>query len=181
MTELKAGFGISAITPKVGAELAGYSNRAGPSTGIHDDLHSRALVVEGDDSIWALSANEICFLSQLTVDRIRERVAERTPIPESNVFLSTVHTHSGPFDDNPQEWEQPLPDLVGDAIEPGSYMDELGRDVIVPAGACELADRTQTDNLDPQLDALLTGVKSSSETQKDFRLFQNQPNPFKKF
>jgi neutral ceramidase len=117
MTELKAGFGISTITPKVGAELAGYSNRAGPSTGIHDDLHSRALVVEGDDSIWALSANEICFLSQLTVTRIRERVAERTPIPESNVFISTVHTHSGPYDDNPEEWEQPLADLVGDAIE----------------------------------------------------------------
>ncbi len=116
MAELKAGFGILTITPKVGSEMAGYSNRQGLSTGVHDDLHSRALVVEGDDSIWALSANEICFFTEPTVAQIREQVAARTPIPAGNVFLCTVHTHSGPYDNHPEDWERPLADLVAEAI-----------------------------------------------------------------
>ena len=85
MSELKVGFGVSSITPKVGAELMGYSNRSGPSVGVHDNLHSRALVVEGEDSIWALSANELCWISQPVVALIREKVAERTPIPQRRV------------------------------------------------------------------------------------------------
>jgi len=116
MSTLRAGFGISTITPKVGCEMAGYSNRPGPSTGVHDDLHSRALVVEGGDSIWALSANELCFFTEPTVALIREQVAERTPIPAGNVFLCTVHTHSGPYDSHPEDWERPLAELVAEAI-----------------------------------------------------------------
>lgn len=116
MTELKAGFGVSLITPKVGAELVGYSNRPSPSVGVHDNLHSRALVVQGEDSIWALSANEICWISQPVVALIREKVAERTPIPESHVLICTVHTHSGPSDDHAEDWERSLADLVADAI-----------------------------------------------------------------
>lgn len=116
LTDLKAGFGSSIITPKVGSEMAGYSNRTGPSTGVHDDLHSRALVVEGGDSIWALSANEICFFTEPTIVQIREQVVERTSIPASSVFICTVHTHSGPYDNHPEDWEQPLADLVAEAI-----------------------------------------------------------------
>jgi len=116
MAELRAGFGISTITPRVGCDLAGYSNRQGPSTGVHDDLHSRALVVESDGVIWALSANEICFLTEPTVAQIREQVALRTSIPASHVFLCAVHTHSGPYDNHPEDWDRPLADLVADAI-----------------------------------------------------------------
>jgi len=116
MSELKAGFGTSTITPKVGCEMAGYSNRPGPSIGVHDDLHSRALVVEGDGRIWALSANELCFLTEPTVAQVREQVAARTSIPASNVFICTVHTHSGPYDSHPEDWERPLADLIAEAI-----------------------------------------------------------------
>lgn len=116
MCELKAGFGTSTITPKIGCEMVGYNNRPGPSTGVHDDLHSRALVVEGGDSVWALSANELCFLSECTVSQIRRQVAERTSIPPSNIFLCTVHTHSGPYDNHPEDWERSLADLVVEAI-----------------------------------------------------------------
>jgi neutral ceramidase len=116
MTQVKAGFGTTTITPKVGSAMAGYGKREGVSTGVHDDLHSRALVVEGDDAIWALSANEICYFSEATVAQIREQVAARTAIPAANVLVCTVHTHSGPYDYTPQDWERPLVDLVADAI-----------------------------------------------------------------
>jgi len=111
MDNLKAGFGISTLTPKVGCELVGYSNRPGPSTGVHDDLYSRALVVEHNDTIWALCASELCFLTAPTVAQIRQRVAEQAPIPPEHIHLCTVHTHSGPGD-----WDTPLPDLIAEAI-----------------------------------------------------------------
>ena len=116
MVDIKAGFGISTITPKVGSEMAGYGNRQGPSNGVHDNLHSRALVMEGGGCIWALSANEICFFSEATVAQIREQVATRTSIPRNNVFLCTVHTHSGPYDNHLKDWDRPLVDLVAEAI-----------------------------------------------------------------
>jgi len=116
MTELKAGFGVSLITPKVGAELVGYSNRLGLSTGVHDKLHSRALVMEGDGRIWALSSNELCWIGSPVVASVRKKVAERTSIPENNIFISTVHTHSGPSDDHAEDWDRSLTDLVADAI-----------------------------------------------------------------
>ncbi|NLE46551.1 MAG: hypothetical protein GX620_17685 [Chloroflexi bacterium] len=115
MTEARAGFGVSSITPRVGAELAGYRYHR-PSAGVHDELHSRALVMEGDGSIWALSTNELCWIGSSAVALIRKKVAERTPIPESNIFVCAVHTHSGPRDDNAEDWDRPLADLVADAI-----------------------------------------------------------------
>ena len=67
---------------------------------------------------------------------------------------------------------------VRDAVEPGSYEDVLGRDTIVPAAACELADRTQTNNLNTQLNNLITSVDYATDLPKSFILYQNQPNPF---
>jgi neutral ceramidase len=116
MSEIQAGFGVSNITPKVGSAMAGYGSRQGVSTSVHDELKSRALVVEGESTIWALSANEICFFSEQTVAQIREKVAARTPIPAANILICTVHTHSGPYDNHPEDWDRPVVDLVADAI-----------------------------------------------------------------
>ncbi len=67
---------------------------------------------------------------------------------------------------------------IRNAVEPGSFEDELGRDNNVAAGACELADRTQTNNLIPQLDEI-TNVRSFPVAEiSDFKPFQNYPNPF---
>jgi hypothetical protein len=67
---------------------------------------------------------------------------------------------------------------VRDAVEPGSYEDVLGRDTIVPAAACELADRTQTNNLSTQLSDPITSAEYAVGLPERFELFQNQPNPF---
>jgi len=116
MARIQAGLGLSNITPRVGCQMAGYSARQGVSTGVHDELHSRALVVEGEGGIWALSTNELCFVSAFTVAQVREKVAARTAIPSSNILVCTVHTHSGPYDHYPEDWDRPLADLIADAI-----------------------------------------------------------------
>jgi len=67
---------------------------------------------------------------------------------------------------------------IRNAVEPGSFESELGRETIVPAGACELADRTFTNNLAPQLDDVITEVTTVNNMPVGFRLEQNYPNPF---
>ncbi len=67
---------------------------------------------------------------------------------------------------------------VRTAVEPGNYMDTLGKRTNVPAGACELADRTYWDDLSPQIDSPITSVKSSlTSSDKEIRLVCH-PNPF---
>jgi neutral ceramidase len=116
LASITAGFGLSVITPRQGSAMVGYANRMGPSVGVHDDLHSRALVVDGGDTVWALSANELCELTARTVAAVRERVAAQVPIPPKHIHLCTVHTHSGPYDCHPQDWDRPLSDLIAQAI-----------------------------------------------------------------
>jgi neutral ceramidase len=113
---LRAGFGKSVITPKVGARLVGYANRTSPSTGVHDDLHARALVVEANGKVCALCAVELCYLRETQVSAVRQIVEKRTGVPRSQIFLCAVHTHSGPDDQNATEWEKPLPELIADAV-----------------------------------------------------------------
>jgi hypothetical protein len=113
---LKAGFGKSVITPRVGARLMGYSNRTSPSTGVHDDLHARALAVEANGQSWALCAVELCYIREPQVAAVRAIVENRTSFPGDRVFICAVHTHSGPDDLDSEAWEGPLPELIAEAV-----------------------------------------------------------------
>jgi len=113
---LKAGFGKSVITPKVGTRLVGYANRTALSTGVHDDLHARALVVESAGSSWAICAAELCYLRESQVRRVREIVQSRTELPSDQILLCAVHSHSAPDDRDALSWHKPLADLIADAI-----------------------------------------------------------------
>jgi hypothetical protein len=67
---------------------------------------------------------------------------------------------------------------IQNAVEPGNAQKLFGKVTIATAGACELADRVKTDNLELQLHEILTDVKMHPILSKDFILFQNYPNPF---
>ena len=119
MMHFRAGFGRADITPKIGCRLMGYGNRASGSTGIHDHLLARALVVETDGGRWALVSCEFCYLNVASVQEIRSAVQQRTGIAPTNVFLAATHTHSGPSDRDADNWPRPLAELVADAVEAG--------------------------------------------------------------
>ena len=46
LTDLRVGIADVDITPRVGTPLAGYSSRAGQSTGVHDRLRATAVVFD---------------------------------------------------------------------------------------------------------------------------------------
>ena len=116
MADIKAGVGRAVITPRVGAELIGYFNRPGGSTGIHDDLNARAVVLDDNEMAIALCSVELCWLDGSHVRAIRAATASRCALKPENIFVFTTHTHAGPAAQNAADWDTPLAELVADAI-----------------------------------------------------------------
>jgi hypothetical protein len=96
LVHIKAGVGRTVITPRVGAALVGYFNRPGPSTGIHDDLNARVVVLDDGDTAIALCSVELCWLAGANVQAIRAAAADRCGLTPENIFVFATHTHSGP-------------------------------------------------------------------------------------
>ena len=94
---LQAGAAKVCITPPIGVELWGqgvYLERRAED--IHDDLFSRALVLDDGATRIALSANDLGGISEQIVAQARELIARDTSIPADHVIISTTHTHNGP-------------------------------------------------------------------------------------
>jgi len=94
--KINVGMAETIITPPVGAPMAGYA-RKGVSTGVHDDLYARSLVIEsGDGTSVVLMTLGLVNLGERFMDEIRKAVNEQTGIPVENIVVSCTHTHSGP-------------------------------------------------------------------------------------
>jgi neutral ceramidase len=93
---LKAGFAKRAISPPVGAPLAGFAARQGVCQGVHDELFARALVLENAQSAVALISLDLLAVASDFVERARQAVAARIPIEPSAILISSTHTHAGP-------------------------------------------------------------------------------------
>jgi neutral ceramidase len=114
----QAGFAkIEISSPAVvGAQLMGYSNRAGGATGIHDPLFVRALVLDHDGERVALCGVDLTGVSEDVVRPARERIAQVAGIAPGNVFISATHTHSGPNDDDEGCWPDGLDAKIAEAV-----------------------------------------------------------------
>jgi len=91
-----AGFSRVCISPPVGAPLAGYAARKGVSTGIHDDLYVRALVLDNESTTLAVVSVEVLALPSPFVARVRAAIRECTGIRPECVMIAATHTHAGP-------------------------------------------------------------------------------------
>lgn len=85
---IRAGAASVDITPRPGLLLAGFAARTKPSTGMHDPLTARAIVVE-DTAIVVL---DVIGLHEDMAARIRQRCC----LPEDNVIVAATHTHGAP-------------------------------------------------------------------------------------
>lgn len=97
--QIKVGVAETVITPAnpVGVRMAGYDRGVNTSTGVHDDLYARSLVVESKEGISsAMITVAVVNMSEAVMDQIRTGVNKETGIPFKNVIVSSTHTHSGP-------------------------------------------------------------------------------------
>ncbi len=91
-SKLKAGAAETIITPPMGAPTLGTIQR---STGVHDDLYARALVLnDGKQRVAILSLDLIGMDFELS-DEIRDAIHARTGI--ATTLVHCTHNHSGPF------------------------------------------------------------------------------------
>ena len=97
--KIKVGVAETVITPTnpIGVRMAGYDRGTNTSTGVHDDLFARSLVIQGDDGTSsAMITVAVVNMSESVMDQIRNGVNKETGIPFKNVIVSSTHTHSGP-------------------------------------------------------------------------------------
>jgi hypothetical protein len=109
----------------MGIALDGYSARTNPSSGIHDRLYSRVLVLRTGGGMSAIISCDLCWLGGATVSEVRKK-AKEAGVDE--LILAATHTHSGPavadFIVGPTQIEAgyvlSLPDLITGAIKDAS-------------------------------------------------------------
>ncbi len=115
-----AGAGRVDVTPKGSVYMEGMI-RAGRSTGIHDRLFARALVLSNDRGIenaYALISLDVCVVDAAFIASARKAIQERCAIQPEKVIISTTHTHSGP---STHGYFQPLE---------AEYLEELGTGIV---------------------------------------------------
>jgi|SRR5581483_8542597 len=95
MPTLLAGTGDATITPPVGTWLEGYGGRTSGSTGVHDDLHARALVIDDGTSQAAVVSCDLVGVDRHLTARVRELASEATGIPAAHIMVAATHTHAG--------------------------------------------------------------------------------------
>jgi neutral ceramidase len=94
--EARIGKGSFVITPPLGCEMAGFDARKELAQGVHDELHSRALVFDDGSTKVALVSIEVIGLSRGFVQRVQDEIERRTGIPAAHIILAATHTHCGP-------------------------------------------------------------------------------------
>lgn len=82
------------ITPDKPKMLLGYSARQ--STGVHDRIHHRIVVMDDGFTKFVLVSTEICVVSPSEYDQTASLLQEQLGIAPVNFWWTVTHTHSAP-------------------------------------------------------------------------------------
>jgi neutral ceramidase len=120
--EFRAASAKADITPEGSVDLWGYGDRSGPSTGTHDPLFAKALLLDDGPHRLALVTLDLGRTFGVeSMDAVRRRVRGSAGVEQ--VFFFASHTHSGPFinDTYPggkrPAWEERALDRIATGIE----------------------------------------------------------------
>lgn len=106
---LLVGVAEKIITPEnpVGYAMWGYDRKGKLSTGVHDDLHTRALYLQDADSNAVLLLTvAVLNMDESVMDIIRSQIESTTGVPFEHIVISSTHTHSGPVIGKPDSVAQ---------------------------------------------------------------------------
>lgn len=92
---LKVGFSRVDITPMLGIPISGYF-KPRTAEGVLDTLQATAVAFENDGKKAVMIALDLLEIEQTLAKIYREKVAEAVNIPLEAVFISSLHTHTGP-------------------------------------------------------------------------------------
>jgi hypothetical protein len=127
---LRAGTAKVPITPRESLPMGGYAKYhhillwslfPRRNTGVHDDLHARALVLDDGVTTLALVAVDLMAYYHHDVLAVRERVRAKTGRSNIHVLVAAIHIHSGPdtygvYGGVPQSYRQFTYDQCAEAV-----------------------------------------------------------------
>jgi len=94
---LTAGVAVVDITPPLGTPLGGYGARRGrPSTGVHDALYAKALVLDNGSERIAIITCDLIGVSKAVKRQVLKRVGRAAGLDDAHLLICASHTHSGP-------------------------------------------------------------------------------------
>lgn len=93
---VSAGMARENITPPVGGRMAGHFYER-LSTGIHDSLWAKAMVLEQGGKKYAFVFCDLIGLTLPVSDSARAQASALTGIPVKNILVAAVHSHTGPL------------------------------------------------------------------------------------
>lgn len=96
MGKLRAAAAKVDLCPTPGVWLCGFSARVEASTGQHDSLCARALLLDDGATRVAIVSCDLIGYSSAQAWELRARIASRCSIPATNILICCTHTHSGP-------------------------------------------------------------------------------------
>lgn len=96
---LKVGAAEIDITPPVGFRMAGYFNER-LSTGTHDPLKARAVVLSDGKEAFALVFCDLVGPSLNVTRQARAQAGKKIGVPVKNIMIGATHSHTGPLFDN---------------------------------------------------------------------------------
>lgn len=82
------------VTPEQPIILGGKGD--GLSTGVHDDLYARSIVISGNGTLVAIVSVDNCGLHLGDVKLVRAMVEERYGIKADNLMVASTHSHNAP-------------------------------------------------------------------------------------
>ena len=94
--DMEVGIGLADITPPIGYRLCGYFHER-RSTGTHDPLHVKALVLRQGEAEAAIAICDIIGISLDVSNRARKQASQKTGIPFGNIMVAATHSHTGPL------------------------------------------------------------------------------------
>lgn len=95
--EVRVGVARAMFTLPPQVPLAGYSRRKGkPSTGVHDPVGVRALVVSDGQTTAVLVSCDLLIIDERLFDAVRHRLVVEGLPQDIVLVLAATHTHSGP-------------------------------------------------------------------------------------
>lgn len=180
---LKAGFGCTDVTPKLGVRLGGYGVRERPGEEVLDRLQSNAMVLEQNGlKAVVINLDWIC-IEEYVVARIREGINKSTGIPKNNITVCTTHSHSVPntlnfwgWGDTEDEYiSSVIPEIVRSAEIADSKLQEVSVGIAETESLVGVNRRGTTVegnvcfNADPQgfFDPTMTVIKFTSKEGVD--------------
>lgn len=91
---MKLGFAARDITPPIGMELGGYAGYR-PNSGVHDPLHSKAVVLEQEGKRYCLVVLDLMCSDESLCEKIAAEVAP-LGIEKGHLIVSAIHSHAAP-------------------------------------------------------------------------------------